>query len=248
VSAPGTDDGAFTSSGAYCAAPSVQLFPARDDDSSVVEVVYQQLREQILSGQLAPGEALSEYRLASALGASRTPVREALRRLESVGLVRSLPHHGVFVRELGIRDVIEIFELREQLESLAARRAVEHHHVTPELVDELEQRQREALQLIREGKLRESFPVANPIHDRIIGFADNARLVNVLGQLAEQIQLLGMVGLRSAGRAEQVIDEHLKLIDALRRNDADGAEAAMREHLGNEGKVLARALLPASLA
>src|SRR5580658_8176768 len=85
------------------------------------EQAYAEIRQRILKGDLLPDEPLSEYRLAEQLQLSRTPVREALKRLEFEGLVRFVLNRGAFVAGLSVRDLVEIYQLREQLESFAAR-------------------------------------------------------------------------------------------------------------------------------
>lgn len=237
------------------ARPAVEVPPGRgcwwippdrksEESTSVVAQAYLELRRQILSGQLAPGAPLSEYQLAKALSVSRTPVREALARLRSAGLVRSVPQRGMFVSELGPKDVVEILEIREQLECLAVRRVVEHG-VPESVLARWEQRNDEARELILADRLPEALARGSGLHDELIAEAGNSRLIEFLAQLGEQVWLLGMVGIRAPGRPLEANDEHRVLLKCLREGDADGAEAAMREHLRNEGRILLTASLPA---
>jgi DNA-binding GntR family transcriptional regulator len=216
-----------------------------EEATSAVAQAYLQLREQILSGQLTPGTPLSEYQLAKALSVSRTPVREALSRLQAIGLVRSVPARGMFVRELGPQDVVEILEIREQLECLAVRRVVEHG-VPESSLTRWEQETDEAARLIAAGELPQALALGCKLHDELISEAGNGRLAEILAQLGEQIWLLGMVGIRAPGRPPEANREHQELLDLLRKGDADGAEASMRQHLRNEGRILLKAYLPAA--
>jgi DNA-binding GntR family transcriptional regulator len=215
----------------------------REEATSVVAQTYLKLREQILSGQLLPGAALSEYQLAKALSVSRTPVREALARLRSAGLVRNIPQHGMFVSELGPKDVVEILEIRERLECLAVRRVVAQG-VPESLLARWEERTEAGRQLILSGQLPEALAMGSSLHDELIMEAGNERLAEILAQLSEQIWLLGMVGIRAPGRPEEANREHRVLLQFIRSGDADGAEAAMGEHLRNEGRILLTASLP----
>ncbi len=214
-----------------------------EESTSVVAQAYLELRRQILSGQLQPGEPLSEYQLAKALNVSRTPVREALARLRSAGLVRSVPQRGMFVSELGPRDVIEIMEIRERLESLVVRRAMDQG-LSGEQLTGWEEQTGQARQLIVDGRLPEALAIGSSLHDQLISLAGNERLAGILAQLSEQVWLLSMVGIRAPGRPEQANEEHRVLLVHMRNGDADAAEAAMREHLRNEGRILLSATLP----
>jgi len=220
--------------------------PDRQEEAktSAVAQAYMQLREQILSGQLAPGTPLSEYQLATALSVSRTPIREALSRLQAIGLVRSVPQRGMFVSELGAQDIVEILEIREQLECLAVRRLVEHG-VDEQLLRRWEEQTDAALEAIVAGELAESLALGCQLHDELILAAGNRRMTDILGQLGEQVWLLGLVGIRAPGRPEQALREHKELLKLLRTGDADAVEAAMRQHLRNEGRVLLESSLPA---
>lgn len=215
-----------------------------EEKTSAVAQAYTQLREQILSGQLSPGSPLSEYQLAKALSVSRTPVREALGRLQAVGLVRSVPQRGMFVNELGPQDVVEILEIREQLECLALRRLVENG-VPEDMLKRWEEQTDAAVEAIAADQLPEALALGCQLHDELILAAGNSRMTEILGQLGEQIWLLGLVGIRAPGRPVQAAHEHQDLLKLLRSGDADAVEAAMRQHLRNEGRVLLEASLPA---
>lgn len=211
--------------------------------TSAVAYAYAQLREDILRGELAPGTPLSEYQLAKALAVSRTPVREALGRLQAAGLVRNVPQRGMFVRELGAEDVIEILEIREQLECLAVHR-VATRGVPDATLARWDETTGDAARLIAEGALPDALALGCQLHDEIVSLAGNGRLTDILGQLGEQIRLLGLVGIRVPGRPEESVRDHRQLLALLRERDVDGAVATMREHLRGEGQILLKALLP----
>jgi DNA-binding GntR family transcriptional regulator len=236
------------------AATSIQVPPGRgcwwipldrqsEESTTVVAQTYLELRRQILSGQLQPGEPLSEYQLAKTFNVSRTPVREALARLNSAGLVRSVPQRGMFVSELGPSDVVEIMEIRERLESLVVRRVMDQELSDEQLIT-WEGQTEQARQLIADGQLPEALAIGSSLHDQLIEVAGNERLAGILAQLSEQVWLLSMVGIRAPGRPEVANEEHRVLLAHMRDGDADAAEAAMREHLRNEGRILLSATLP----
>lgn len=243
-------DSAWTARGAT----TIQVPPGRgcwwippdrqnEESASMVAQTYLELRRQILSGQLQPGEPLSEYQLAKALNVSRTPVREALGRLRSAGLVRSVPQRGMFVSELGPNDVVEIMEIRERLELLVVRRVMDQGP-SDEQLTVWEEQTRQARQLIVDGHLPEALAIGSSLHDQLIEFSGNERLAGILAQLSEQVWLLSMVGIRAPGRPEEANEEHRVLLAHMRNGDADAAEMVMREHLRNEGRTLLSATLP----
>jgi DNA-binding GntR family transcriptional regulator len=221
----------------------IPLDRKNEESTSVVAQTYLELRRQILSGQLQPGEPLSEYQLAKTLNVSRTPVREALARLRSAGLVRSVPQRGMFVSELGPGDVVEIMEIRERLESLVVRRVMDQG-LSAEQLASWEEQTEQARRLIVDGQLPEALALGSSLHDQLIECAGNERLAEFLAQLGDQVWLLSMVGIRAPGRPEVANTEHRALLEHMRDGDADAAEAAMREHLRNEGRILLSATLP----
>ena len=172
-------------------------------------------------------------------------MREALGRLETVGLVRNIPQRGMSVRELGAQDAIEIIEIREQLECLAVRRVAEQG--VPEATLAVESNTIRGEGVHAEGKLSESFALGCELHDEIVSMAGNGRLSEMLGQLGEQIRLLGVVGIRVPGRQEAAARDHRQLVRLIREGDVEGAVEAMRDHLRGEGEILLKALLPSAV-
>lgn len=202
------------------------------------------LREHILIGNLAPGSALSEYQLAEQFGVSRTPVRDALRRLEGRGLVRFVPGTGAFVRDLNARDVVEISEVRNPLESLAARAAATHG-VPEELLDAWEAEIERGLSVSESGDLAEALRIGRWWHAQLIDQSPNERLKEILGQFSDQIHLIEMVDIRSREREGSLASmrEHKDIVGAIRARDAEKVEHLMGDHLGRVGDSLLRRLL-----
>jgi len=190
---------------------------------------YEEIRRRILDGDLGPAVSLSEYQLADLLQVSRTPVREALKRLEHEGLVRSIPNRGAFVAELSVQDIMEIYQIREQLESLAARIAAETLRVAE--VDELEGELTRAAALAAKGRVKDTFESDIHLHKRIIEATKNGRLVNFLTTLDDQVRRIRAMSPRTPGRLEATLREHREVVGRIKEHDASGAEAAMRRHL-----------------
>ncbi len=199
--------------------------------------VYSRLRKHILDHH-QPGEALSEPELARLLGVSRTPIREALARLEQDGLVRMVPRKGAFVSILTAKDVQELFEIREAIEMYAVKRAAARINLR-----ELGRIERESQRIYARTRSKGTPEVQfntlleyfTKLHDLILQSPGNTRFIRILdtikelGTLARRIHLTRMT-------AEDVLrsmEEHLHIIDALKKRDPVAAEHAMLVHLEN---------------
>jgi len=191
---------------------------------------YTEIRSRILSGELAPQEPLSEYQLAGELKISRTPVREALKRLEHEGLVRFVPNRGAFVADVSIRDIVEIYELREQLEGYAA--GIAAAEMTLAEIDVLERKLTNAQRLANEkGSVKEAFDSDIYFHKQLIQCTKNSRMATVLATMDDQVHRIRILSPRARGRLEAMLCEHREVLDYIRRRDREGAQEAMRRHL-----------------
>jgi DNA-binding GntR family transcriptional regulator len=187
------------------------------------------LREAILSLKYAPGEALSESQIAADLSVSRTPVREALRKLEQEGLVRIIPARGVFVSEISFKDVIEIFQVREALEvfaaALAAKRAA-----NDEAFRKLEREFAEAHDLLDERRIDEYYNLTTRLDEEIARTCGNGRIQQSLISLWAQARRLRRMATSSSTRLHESVGEHLEILSAILAHDPVAAEAAVRSH------------------
>ena len=190
---------------------------------------YEAIREAIVSGSLAPGTKLTVDHLAHRLGVSRTPVKEALVRLEREGLVRIVPRHGAFVARLSVPDVEELYDLREVCEGLAARRAA--MHARREQLAELEELLARAEQCVRSQDRVRYSDVDVLFHGAIARMSGNGRLVEVLEGLRSQTRLLMAASVVLPGRLQRSHQEHRRIYEAIAGRDPRRAEAAARAHV-----------------
>ena len=190
---------------------------------------YSHIRNRIMEGKLLPDEPLSEYQLAEQLKLSRTPVREALKRLEHEGLVRFIFNRGAFVAGLSVHDIVEIYQVREQLEGFAARVAATEMPLTESsaLDDELERAQR----LAAAGKVRETFESDVHLHKQIIRITNNNRIMNILSTLDNQVHRIRALSPHVQGRVEATLREHREIVECIKRRDSQAAQDAMTRHL-----------------
>ncbi|CAH0282372.1 GntR family transcriptional regulator [Roseomonas sp. CECT 9278] len=211
---------------------------------SLREQALDTIRGRILDLRYPPGSLLSENQLSEEMGISRTPIREALRELAAGGLVRILPQRGVVVAEPSVRDIVEVYQLREQLECFAARLAAEH--LTEADARALAADHAEALAQFAHGNLQEAYEASVRLHARIIALTRNARLARFMAQLGDQVHRFGLMTLRH-GRAPQALEEHGRIIDAIVARDGATAEALMRDHLRADRDMAMAALLPTGM-
>lgn len=197
-------------------------------------LAYDTIRAKILSGEFPPGSTLSEAELASLLGISRTPVREALQRLQEEGLATILPRRGALVRILTLPEVREILLVREALEGLGARLAATH--INRATLDGLRAQWQETLDTLEGSTLQALDKEGVQFHAAIVEASGNRTLARMLEAVRGRIEGTRQIYLHSSGetalrRARLICEEHLRVLDALEAGDADRAEVAMKEHL-----------------
>lgn len=186
---------------------------------------YKQLKVMILSGKLKPGEKLIQEKIAQQLGVSRTPLHRAFQMLENSLLVKSIPRKGFYVRETDLHEIADAFECREAIEGIAIRRVIEN--ITPEQIDELEQLFIPYLDDI-DGIDWNAYENDDQIfHNKIIKISGNQILarMELLGNILHTTYLKGLIR-----PPEETIDEHLQIIDAIKRADYKKAEQEIRAH------------------
>lgn len=191
------------------------------------ESAYLRMHRAIQEGQLRPGDRLREVELASRLGASRTPIRHALARLEHEGLVTRDPRRGMIVAELDAGAVAELYVMREVLEGTAAGLAARHASdgeiaALRGLADRERHVGHDAAKLSHNNRL---------FHEALYRSAHNRYLLKTLSSLREAMALLGQTTLARQGRSETAFEEHAALIAALEKRDAAAAEEAARAHI-----------------
>jgi DNA-binding GntR family transcriptional regulator len=188
---------------------------------------YRRLMADIRAGTIRPGDRLLEVELAQRLGISRTPVREAIRLLEADGLVIHLPRQGATMRSLDAGEVTELYEMRGVLEGTAARLAA--RSASGVEVDDLTAINAEMAATPGDpGRLRD---LNRQFHAALLAAARNRFLARAVEGMQKTLLILGPTTLTEPPRARAAVAEHAAVLDALRRRDESGAEAAMRQHV-----------------
>lgn len=201
---------------------------------NLTDVAYRAIREHIVKNYV-PGQPLGQQELADRLGISKTPVRDALRRLAEEGLARHVPNRGYWMVELAEQDIKEIYEVREALEGMAARLAA--LKMAP---DELTLLQDMFVSVREDGveadeNLMEE--IGDQLHQAILGSAGNGRIARVLSLINGQLEIIKMMGRAMVTEAPPTgrlaFEEHLEILRALIERNPDSSEQAMRRHLRN---------------
>jgi len=191
--------------------------------------VYDRLKDAIITGTLRPLERISENKVAADFGLSRTPVRQALQRLEAEGLIQVVPKRGSFVSRPTVEDILEIYQIRTPLEAVCARVAAER----------IEESQLALLdRLVRVEQARgpgraadRSLRAAAQFHAVIYGCSRNQRMATLLVDLQNQVHRVRVLWPSTVARLGDTWSEHAAIVEALRARNGAAAERLMTEHL-----------------
>ena len=212
-----------------------------EQDLSRAELAYKRLRQGIRVGEFRPGERLREAELATRLNVSRTPIREAIRRLASDGLIEVAPSRGVMIIKLDKQQVRDLYALRETLEGTAARMAAQHAS-SAEIATMRE--------LLEAGKAvqepRQLAHLNQLFHQAIQDAAHNRYLAQALVQLSDSLALLPGTTYEVPGRAEAAYQEHLAIVEAINSRELEKAEELARHHIAMAGQTRIRMMFAAA--
>jgi DNA-binding GntR family transcriptional regulator len=197
------------------------------DSATLTYRVTEMLRKEIVRGEREADSRLSEVAIAAAYDVSRGPVREAIQRLASDGLVVVEPHRGAFVKRLDRRDVVELFEIRIALECEAAALAAEK--LTDDGLEQLRQMQQQSASAITEEA--DGFPDVVDLHGLIATLSANRRLAAQVEQINTELRLARSRSGSTPARAALALAEHEEIINHLAARDPAKAALAMRSHL-----------------
>ncbi len=203
--------------------------PSALDHRTLWQRVHEHLRDEISSGRLTPGTELHEVALAASLGVSRGPIREALGRLATEGLVTIRPRRGAIVRALSSEEFIEAYQVREALEMMAVRLAVPK--VTAEDLTALERLIEEMALRGEAGDVQGLFEANTEFHQRFFDVADNRLLAELYRQLRGQIDRHRLRSLGLRGDFRRSIDEHRAILWAARTGDVERAVRLTSDHI-----------------
>lgn len=204
------------------------------------DVVFNTLRQAILKGDMEPGERLMEITLANKLGVSRTPIREAIRKLELEGLVHMIPRKGAIVASISEKDMKDVLEVRITLEELAVKLAVKN--MNDEDIEALIKAGRNFENAVISRDIVEICEADVAFHDIIYNRTGNNRLIQMISNLREQMYRYRLEYIKDARTHSILISEHNDIIKCLKNKDVEAAKEAVREHVNNQERGIVRAI------
>lgn len=207
---------------------------------SLGQHVFENLKHAILRGDIPPGSRLVESRLAETMAISRTPVREAMHKLEREGLLQKLPNSGFTVTGLTREDIEETFGIRSVLESYAARLAAANHK-DGELVP-LEEKIEEYQACLDQGRLEDLPEINTQFHDMLYDLSRSPKLIKMVNDLRDQIYRFRKIILKAETGAKASNDDHRKMLKAMRKRDTDGVERLVKGHILRGKRMVLREL------
>lgn len=209
-----------------------EFLPLRD-------VVFKTLRQAILTGELKPGERLMEIHLANRLGVSRTPIREAIRKLELEGLVIMIPRRGAEVAQITEKSLKDVLEVRRALDALSVELACDR--ISEEEIADLNNACNKFEQIVKTRDVKQIAHADVELHDIIVKAAGNQRLSQLVNKLAEQMYRYRFEYIKDFSQHQILIDEHRIIYESIVNKDKEVASRAAKVHIDNqENAIMAR--------
>ncbi len=206
-----------------------EFLPLRD-------VVFNTLRQAILTGELKPGERLMEIHLANRLGVSRTPIREAIRKLELEGLVTMIPRRGAEVAQITEKSMIDVLEVRRAVDALCAELACDR--ITKEGLELLGKACENFEHAVADGDVKKIAKADVELHDIILEATGNQRLIQLVNNLSEQMYRYRFEYIKDCSQHQRLVEEHRVIYESIRRKDKETASHAAKVHIDNQEKAI----------
>jgi len=212
----------------------------RQDYRTMHDLVFNTLMEDILSGRLEPGKKLNISEISVRLGVSRTPVREALKQLMSVGLVENVPHRSPFVKKLSIEEIIELYYIRAALEGIASRLAAQR--LTDDQIKELEALCIRMEKKARSGQFDDFIEDNSRFHFLVYEATNSPRLQEMVLQYYRQCEQYRALVMELPGSYEEVCQEHKNILNSFKERDLEKADNVARQHHFNSARRIAKSV------
>lgn len=211
-----------------------------NDYKPLREVIFNSLREAIIVGELKPGERLTEVQLAEKMGVSRTPVREAIRKLELEGLVDMIPRKGAHVADLSPKDIMDVLEVRASLDGLAA--ALSATRITDAELKELNNICMQFISCMEKENLQGAIKKDIEFHEVIYRSSRNEKLIQMDSNLREQIHRFRVIYLKDNSSPKELINEHADIFEAIKNRDAESARQLAERHIRNQEEKIVKSI------
>jgi len=211
-----------------------------NDYKPLRDVIFDTLREAIIVGELKPGERLMEVQLAERMGVSRTPVREAIRKLELEGLVEMLPRKGAHVADLSVKDIMDVLEVRATLDGLAS--SLSALRINDDEIKELRHLLDQFVGYVEKENLQGSIKKDVEFHDVIYRSSRNDKLIQISNNLREQIQRFRVIYIKDYSSTKELVREHNAILEAITGRDPEAAMRAAQIHIKNQEEAIIRSV------
>lgn len=211
-----------------------------NDYKPLRDVIFDTLREAIIVGELKPGERLMEVQLAKKMGVSRTPVREAIRKLELEGLVEMLPRKGAHIADLSVKDIMDVLEVRATLDGLAT--SLSASRISEEEIKELKHIHSQFINYVEKENLQGSIKKDVEFHDIIYRSSRNDKLIQISNNLREQIQRFRVIYIKDYSSSRELIREHNEIIDAISSRSSDMAMKSAQSHIKKQEEAIIKSV------
>lgn len=208
------------------------LYPTMSEFLPLRDVVFNTLRQAILTGELKPGERLMEIHLANKLGVSRTPIREAIRKLELEGLVVMLPRRGAEVASITEKSLKDVLEVRRAMDGLCVELACDR--ISEEELQELQTACTAFEEATKTKDTKEIAKTDVAFHDIILAATGNQRLIQLVNNLSEQMYRYRFEYIKDESQHHRLIEEHKIIYDSIARKDKITAGSTARIHIDNQ--------------
>lgn len=212
------------------------LFLQMNEFLPLRDVVFNTLRQAILTGELKPGERLMEIHLANKLGVSRTPIREAIRKLELEGLVTMIPRRGAEVAQITEKSMNDVLEVRRAMDALCTELACER--ISEEEIQALKTASDNFAEAAKTKDVRKCAQADVAFHDIILKATGNMRLVQLVNNLAEQMYRYRFEYLKDVSRYSSLTEEHRLIFESIKNRDKEAAIRAAELHIDNQEKAI----------
>ena len=208
-----------------------EFLPLRD-------VVFNTLRQAILTGELKPGERLMEIHLANKLGVSRTPIREAIRKLELEGLVTMIPRRGAEVAQITEKGMNDVLEVRRAMDALCVELACDR--ITPEELEQLREACDGFEAAVKTKDVKKIAQADVALHDIIVQATGNQRLIQLVNNLSEQMYRYRFEYIKDSSQHERLVEEHRIIYQSIVQKDKETASQAAKTHIDNQERSIIR--------
>jgi len=209
----------------------LQIGNIKDERKYLRDLIFEKLQQAIFSGKFKSGKRITEKEVAEELNVSRTPVREALYRLASTGLIKIIPHRGFLISRWSSMEIRDVMEIRIALEMLAVRLAVKR--ILPEEIKELKDLIIKMYKAVLKGDIKKVSHLNTEFHNRIIFASKNKELLEVIEPLKNKIHHFRIISLSTPNRLKKSFEEHKGILNALIERDSKLAQKLMATHTNN---------------